>query len=79
MPRDRLAAARFVAYGTPAEGCPDPVLATIENLRGQLVALQTRVGELEARLREVQGDEAEGEYVQPKEATLAAMGEQLRR
>ena len=79
MPRDRLAAARFVAYGTPAEGCPDPVLGTIENLRGQLAALQAKVGELEAQLRHVQGDAVDGEYAQAKEATVAAMGEQLRR
>jgi serine O-acetyltransferase len=79
MPRDRLAAARFVAYGTPAEGCPDPMLGTIENLRGQLAALQAKVGELESRLRDVQGNEADDEYAQAKEATVAAMGEQLRR
>ena len=48
LPRDRSTAGQFVAYGTPAEGCPDPVLATIENLRGQLAALQHRVQDLEA-------------------------------
>jgi serine O-acetyltransferase len=79
MPRDRLAAARFVAYGTPAEGCPDPVLGTIENLRGQLAGLQARVGELEARLRCFEGGEVDSEYVPAKEQTVAALGEHLRR
>lgn len=78
MPRDRLGAARFVAYGTP-EGCPDPVLTTIENLRGQVAALQERVGELEARLRDVEGDDADSKYTQAEEVTVAAIGEQLRR
>ena len=85
MPRDRLTAARFVAYGTPAEGCPDPVLGTIENLRGQLAGLQTRVSELEARLRHYEDsdgegrDDGNGEYVSAKEPAVAAMGEHLRR
>jgi len=48
MPRDRHTARQFVAYGTPAEGCPDPVLQTLENLRGQVAALQTRLAALEA-------------------------------
>lgn len=50
MPRDRSTSGRFVPYGTPAEGCPDPVLATIENLRGQVAALQMHVRDLERRL-----------------------------
>lgn len=50
MPRDRSTAAQFVAYGTPAEGCPDPILASLENMRGQLTALQERVSELEGEL-----------------------------
>lgn len=50
MPRDRAKAAEFMAYGTPADGIPDPVLRTIENLRGQLTALKERVAELEGRL-----------------------------
>lgn len=40
----------FVAYGTPADGCPDPVLQTVEALRGQIGDLVRRVGELEDRL-----------------------------
>jgi serine O-acetyltransferase len=50
MPKDRNAARAFVAYGTP-EGCPDPVLLTIENLRSQLADLKERVGDLESQLR----------------------------
>lgn len=59
MPRDRSTADRFVAYGTPAEGCPDPVLATIENLRGQVAALQERLGELEAEHHEHRRQDAD--------------------
>jgi serine O-acetyltransferase len=54
MPKDRAAMGRFVAYGTPAEGCPDPVLASIEGLRGQVAALLGRTEELEGRLREME-------------------------
>jgi serine O-acetyltransferase len=50
MPKDRNAARAFVAYGTP-EGCPDPVLITIENLRSQIADLKERVGDLESQLQ----------------------------
>jgi serine O-acetyltransferase len=50
MPKDKTAAKAFVAYGTP-EGCPDPVLLTIENLRSQIADLKERVGDLESQLR----------------------------
>jgi serine O-acetyltransferase len=53
MPRDREHARDFVAYGTPADGCPDPVLQTIENLRTQVGHLMERVDELEGE-REAQ-------------------------
>jgi len=56
MPRDRSRVGEFVAYGTPAEGCPDPVLATIESLRGQLATLVGRVSELEESLVEAEAD-----------------------
>ncbi len=48
MPRDRAKAKEFVAYGTPAEGCPDPVLQTIDNLRSQMTAMMERIEELES-------------------------------
>ena len=51
LPKDRATARAFVAYGTPAEGCPDPVLTTIENLRSQIADLKERVGDLETQLR----------------------------
>ena len=50
MPKDKTAARAFVAYGTP-EGCPDPVLMTVENLRSQIADLKDRVGDLESQLR----------------------------
>jgi serine O-acetyltransferase len=46
MPRDRQASERFSAYGTPAGGCPDPVLSSIETLRAQVVRLSDRLDAL---------------------------------
>ncbi len=50
MPKDKRKAKEFVAYGTPADGCPDPVLRTIYSLRGQVTALMERVEELESEI-----------------------------
>lgn len=81
MPRDRAAAARFVAYGTPAEGCPDPVLGTIENMRGQLAAMQGRINDLEARLQRHDGadDAGRADSEAEHETSLAVVGDQRRR
>ena len=54
MPRDKAKAKEFVAYGTPAEGCPDPVLRSINELRGQLEATLKRIEELEDRVGETE-------------------------
>lgn len=51
MPRDKAEAAEFVAYGTPRDGCPDPVEQTIENLRSQVGILIDKVENLEQSLR----------------------------
>jgi serine O-acetyltransferase len=48
--RDGAKGREFVAYGTPANGCPDPVLQTIEALRGQVGELTRRLAEMEERL-----------------------------
>lgn len=50
MPRDRAEAGRFSAYGTPASGCPDPVLADIENLRSQIATLTDAIAEIRGPL-----------------------------
>ena len=50
MPRDKRQAKEFQPYGTPADGCPDPVLQSIESLRGQVTKLIERVEELEEQL-----------------------------
>ena len=47
MPRDRAKAKEFVAYGTPVDGPPDPLLATIHNLRQQLNEMTARIEGLE--------------------------------
>ena len=50
MPRDKRKVKEFQPYGTPADGCPDPVLQSIESLRGQVTTLMERVEELEEQL-----------------------------
>jgi serine O-acetyltransferase len=50
MPRDKEEAKKFVAYGEPVDGCPDPVLRTIEDLRNQVSFLMSQVENLERRL-----------------------------
>ncbi|MBT7944328.1 MAG: serine O-acetyltransferase [Alphaproteobacteria bacterium] len=52
MPRNKSKAREFQPYGTPADGCPDPVLQTIESLRGQVSTLMERVEELETQLED---------------------------
>ena len=47
MPKDKQKARQFQAYATTDEGCPDPVLQTIENLRSQVASLSARMEELE--------------------------------
>lgn len=49
MPRDKRKAREFQPYGTPADGCPDPVLQTIESLRHQVAALAARIEEIESK------------------------------
>jgi len=79
--RDQAACERFSPYGTPG-GCPDPVLATVEALRGQLAALVDKMdamqGELDllraARRSPVNGSgEAENSSA-PAEPSPAAAG-----
>jgi serine O-acetyltransferase len=70
-PRDRREPARFSAYGTPANGCPDPVLACIENLQGQVMVLVERIGELERRL-----EAAEAETNEPRSIGSTMHGSQ---
>jgi len=48
MPKNKEKAREFQAYATTDEGCPDPVLQTIESLRSQVIALSQRVEGLEA-------------------------------
>ncbi len=54
MPRDKEHAKDFAPYGTTSEGLPDPVLKTIESLRGQVETLMGRIDELEVELAEVE-------------------------
>ena len=49
MPRDKSKAQDFQPYGTPSDGGPDPLVQTIEGLRGQIFNLMRRVDELEAQ------------------------------
>lgn len=49
MPRDKSKAQEFQPYGTPSDGGSDPLLQTIEGLRGQMLILMQRVDELETQ------------------------------
>jgi serine O-acetyltransferase len=55
IPKDRGCGERFAAYGTPAGGCPDPVLASVEALRGQLSALVDRMNAMQGELDALSG------------------------
>ncbi len=72
MPRDKAKAGKFVAYGEPAEGCPDPVLRTIESLRQQVAALMEKVDELESRQV---GPEPAPEEKPEEKKTIVSVGE----
>ncbi len=50
VPRDASKAEAFAAYATGPDDIPDPVLRTVEGLRGQVAALLGRVEELEREL-----------------------------
>ncbi|MDH5189123.1 MAG: serine O-acetyltransferase [Rhodospirillaceae bacterium] len=54
MPRDKEHAKDFAPYGTPSDGCPDPMLKTIENLRSQISTLMGRIDDLEGELQSVE-------------------------
>lgn len=70
MPRDKEHAKDFVAYGTPTDGCPDPVLRTIDNLRAQVATLMERIDELEGdRGMVAQSDETKKKVVNLGEDT----------
>lgn len=70
MPRDKEHAKDFVAYGTPADGCPDPVLRTIDNLRAQVGHLMERVEELEYELEQ----SGKASKTDPKDKKIANSG-----
>ncbi len=52
MSRDRGEAGKFVAYGTPSGGSPDPLVRNIDGLRSQVITLMERIEHLESRLAE---------------------------
>ena len=49
LPKDRTKSREFVAYGEPIDGCPDPVLQTLESMRSQMAEMQARIRELEGQ------------------------------
>ena len=66
MPRDKSKISDFVAYGEPADGCPDVVLTNIEELRNQVALLINKVGELETRLGDDEAEKVSGNSKQSK-------------
>ena len=57
MPQDKEKAREFVAYGTPTNGTNDPLMRTIDNLRGQVGLLLERVEHLEKQLAAGDGED----------------------
>lgn len=82
MPRDREAAARFSPYGTSGDGIPDPVLATIDSLRGQIAGLVDRIDFLQERLAELdpnaKGGKAGEREDEKRGGAVVSVGERLR-
>jgi serine O-acetyltransferase len=58
MPQDKNKPKQFEAYGQPIDGCPDPVLRTIEDLRGQVAHLMDRVAALDAQKQTADEEES---------------------
>ncbi len=52
MPHEKEQTRKFRAYATPSDDCPDPLVQSIEALRQHVVALSTRIEELEAEINE---------------------------
>jgi serine O-acetyltransferase len=76
MPKDQGCAERFSAYGTPAGGCPDPVLASVEALRGQFSALVDRIDAMQGQLDALGGGgrkqvDGSGETIEDVSGTAA--------
>lgn len=70
LPKDKNKSPEFRAYATdPDGGCPDPVLQTIDSLRGQVASLMQRVQELEAS---PQRASVKDEKAKPEKNTKAA-------
>lgn len=59
----RAGDARFRAYGTTAEGCPDPVSRELEFLRAEIRSLASRLAEAEGRLQELEPANGEAKPV----------------
>ena len=58
MPQDKNKPKQFEAYGQPIDGCPDPVMRTIEDLRGQVAHLMDRVAALDAQKQTADEEES---------------------
>ncbi len=61
MPKDKRTSKEFLAYGTPTGDVVDPFLRAIEDLRGNVQALNERVAELEAQLAAREADDEAAE------------------
>jgi serine O-acetyltransferase len=64
MPRDRVEAPKFAAYGTPTHEIPDPAQQVIKALHAEIAALR---GKLEALERELAGEETEAPAAESQE------------
>ncbi|MCP5363934.1 MAG: serine O-acetyltransferase [Hyphomicrobiales bacterium] len=67
----------FSPYGTPAGGCPDPVIASIDHVRCQLTQLNEHVSQLNKRLEDIETTRDLGASLDDdrNEATVVALGD----
>jgi len=67
----------FSPYGTPAGGCPDPVIASVDHVRCQLAQLNNHVSQLKERLEHLEAtrDLSGSTDDNAGEATVVAFGD----
>jgi serine O-acetyltransferase len=75
VPSEGAVERRFRAYGTTAEGCPDPIDDEIEELRAEIRALATRLAETEGRLRALEPQDEAGAPAEDLESPVRVVAQ----
>ena len=75
--KDRLMQPDFVAYGTPSADVPDPLIATVETLRGQVAALRAELSSLAGRVSAAESNGAGASPTGPSAGAKTERGEDM--